>query len=91
MAAFPAAPVNLDKFCLFSHSALCLVFVMERQSYSRNHLLVLKMAPVSVAFQIPSEIKRQYRGCRAGKLRRERRMEKKCRYKPAVPLVIMVM
>ena len=57
--------------------------------YSRNQLLALRTAQVSVAHQIPREIKAEPRGCRSGKRRREKRLEGKRRYKPAVPTVIM--
>lgn len=54
--------------------------------YSRDQLLGLRQhSRAGVQHDIPAEIKRRYRGCRAGKARRL----KKKRFRPALPSVVM--
>ncbi|KAI4874712.1 hypothetical protein NFI96_009725 [Prochilodus magdalenae] len=59
----------------------------RRIVYSRDQLLALRKTPplFTSRLKIPAELRRPYRGCRAGNKRRER----KRRYKPCLPSIIM--
>ncbi|KAI4892795.1 hypothetical protein NFI96_002483, partial [Prochilodus magdalenae] len=59
----------------------------RRIVYSRDQLLALRKTPplFTSRLEIPAELRRPYRGCRAGNKRRER----KRRYKPCLPSIIM--
>ncbi|KAK0148991.1 RNA-directed DNA polymerase from mobile element jockey [Merluccius polli] len=56
--------------------------------YTRNQLLALRKFDGRVQETIPEELW-LFRGCRAGLKVRTRRMEKKWRFKPAVPSMVM--
>ncbi|KAI4892824.1 hypothetical protein NFI96_004611 [Prochilodus magdalenae] len=58
--------------------------------YSREELLALRtMGRAGKTHPIPEELRRSYRGCRAGAKLKAKRMEKRWRYKPSIPSVVM--
>ncbi|KAI4880858.1 hypothetical protein NFI96_024792 [Prochilodus magdalenae] len=62
----------------------------EYSVYSREQLLALRPMGRRIIVQtIPAELKRKYRGCRAGAKLKARKTEKRWRYKPSVPSVVM--
>ncbi|KAI4887694.1 hypothetical protein NFI96_025016 [Prochilodus magdalenae] len=62
----------------------------EYRVYSREQLLALRpMGRGGVVQTIPAELRRKYRGCRAGAKLKAKKMEKRWRYKPSVPPVVM--
>ncbi|KAI4902351.1 hypothetical protein NFI96_003954 [Prochilodus magdalenae] len=62
----------------------------EYRVYSREQLLALRpMGRVGVVQTIPAELRRKYRGCRAGAKLKAKKTEKRWRYKPSVPSVVM--
>ncbi|KAI4873032.1 hypothetical protein NFI96_008739 [Prochilodus magdalenae] len=62
----------------------------EYRVYSREQLLALRpMGRSGVVQTIPAELRRKYRGCRAGAKLKAKKTEKRWRYKPSVPSVVM--
>ncbi|KAK7880206.1 hypothetical protein WMY93_033125 [Mugilogobius chulae] len=58
----------------------------DTRTYTRDHLLSLRYGGIyGQRHEIPAELKRKYRGSRAGRRRRLRRR----RYKPYIPSVVM--
>ncbi|KAI4873044.1 hypothetical protein NFI96_028699 [Prochilodus magdalenae] len=59
----------------------------RRTVYSRDQVLALRKTPPLFTSrpEIPAELRRPYRGCRAG----NKRWERKRRYKPCLPSIIM--
>lgn len=58
--------------------------------YSRDQLTRLRtMGRVGCIHPIPEEIKRLYRGVRAGASRRAGQLKKRWRFKPSIPLCVM--
>lgn len=61
-----------------------------RLVYSRNLLHSLRAkSHIGVVPCLPVEVRKPYRGCRAGALLKARRLAKKWRFKPPVPSIIM--
>ena len=62
----------------------------EYRVYSREQLLALRpMGRGGVVQTIPAELRRKYRGCRAGAKLKAKKTEKRWRYKPSVRSVVM--
>ena len=62
----------------------------QLQNSSKNLLLDLRtMGRAGSVHPIPEELRRKYRGCRARPRLKAKRRTGRCRYKPAVPSVIM--
>ncbi|KAI4875852.1 hypothetical protein NFI96_001584, partial [Prochilodus magdalenae] len=62
----------------------------EYRINSRKQLLALRpMGRGGIVQTIPAELRRKYRGCRAGAKLKAKKMEKRRRYKPSVPSVVM--
>ncbi|KAI4875864.1 hypothetical protein NFI96_034110, partial [Prochilodus magdalenae] len=58
--------------------------------YSRKQLLALRpMGRGGIVQTIPVELRQKYRGCRAGAKLKAKKTEKRWRYKPSVPSVVM--
>ncbi len=74
---------------------LIIIYPMDMDShtpkliYSRNQLLALKTkSHAGVIPHVRDEVKKPYRGCRAGAKLKAKRLRKKWRYKPTVHSVI---
>lgn len=58
--------------------------------YSREELLALKtMAKAGIRHHIPAELRRSYRGCKAGAKLKAKLADNRRRFKPSIPTVIM--
>jgi len=57
--------------------------------YSREELLALRRSTHGQRHNIPEERHRRYRGCKAGAKLKARLAEKRRRFKPSLPSVIM--
>ena len=60
-----------------------------RAVYTREELLALSTIRRGIKHPIPTELKKLYRGCRAGAKRKEKSHNRRWRYKPFLPYVIM--
>lgn len=58
-------------------------------TYSREQLLALKSNDALCISRIPKDIRRPYRGCRAGQKVRKRALAKRWKFKPAIPSCVM--
>ena len=58
--------------------------------YSRDQLIALQARNhAGKVYPIPEELVRRYRGSRAGALVKARRLQKRWRFKPAIPSCVM--
>ena len=60
-----------------------------RAVYTREELLALSRIRRRIKHPIPTELKKLYRGCRAGAKRKAKRHNRRWRHKPFLLLVIM--
>ena len=60
-----------------------------RAVYTREELLALSRIRRGIKHPIPTELKKLYRGCRAGAKRKAKRDNRRWRYKPFLLSVIM--
>jgi len=61
----------------------------SRAVYTREQLLALSSIRRGIKHPIPTELRKLYRGCRAGAKRKAKRHNGRWRYKPFLPSVIM--
>jgi len=79
---------------LFIHISFYIYFLTmctatSRAVYTRDELLVLSRIGRGIKHPIPTALRKLYRGCRAGAKLKAKRHNRRRRYKPLLPSVIM--